>query len=735
MASISKPLRDAAGREHGTFVVSELPGGPRLAGGDPVALIEGQRYRYELLGLNGTAQIEPAELFEPDDETGRQGRILPGQSVGTLVVAIHCADTAELSASIEVVPIKLAQADEYRTMLADITTHAAEAVLQGFAPTALKAAAGTGTTDLLYQRFAILESQLRSDEFAAAIGRIISDPHVEWLSFKESRNPGSAYPAGSAFGKALAAPGPRRPWLASRGRPVLATMPTMIERTKHETTVDTAPNRFVKYVLENWRAVAQQLQDGLALDDSSPRPGPVRRGLRAANQVLQILDEILSRPLFRQVGRLDRFAASSQVLLKRAGYRELLHMFVLVEAGFELPWSSDAEDVYSPNLRNVATLYELWSYLTLVDVVGRLCGRQQTAQAFTASANGLSLRLAAGAAAALRWQTVRRGRRLEVRLMFNRQFAGDESWTAPMRPDCSILIRPLGSTPGDAGESLDVWVHFDAKYRVSGAQPMDFSTEDDELLSRGTARRDDLLKMHAYRDAIRRTAGAYILYPGDVPVDKRQFAETLPGLGAFPLRPGADETYGVEAISVFLAEVLDHVAEQASQHERDRYWRSRVYTSPVQEHPILAPVPFLDRPPADTDVLMGYLRGSRHRAWMERTRSYNVRADDRTGSLRLGSRELSARFVLLYEQIDDSPRVVGLFRAGEWRAVDRRELIGSGYPDPHGQLYLVTTLEPVAESPTWLADITIDSLKPAGIVRGAPFTATWLDLMASVRRS
>ena len=30
----------------------------------------------------------------------------------------------------------------------------------------------------------------------------------------------------------------------------------------------------------------------------------------------------------------------------------------------------------------------------------------------------------------------------------------------------------------------------------------------------GNYKRADLLKMHAYRDAIRRSAGAYVLYPG-----------------------------------------------------------------------------------------------------------------------------------------------------------------------------------------------------------------------------
>ena len=46
--------------------------------------------------------------------------------------------------------------------------------------------------------------------------------------------------------------------------------------------------------------------------------------------------------------------------------------------------------------------------------------------------------------------------------------------------------------------------------------------------------------MHAYRDAIRRSAGAYVIYPGDE--ERTPFMEhheVLPGLGAFPLRPGA----------------------------------------------------------------------------------------------------------------------------------------------------------------------------------------------------
>ena len=53
-----------------------------------------------------------------------------------------------------------------------------------------------------------------------------------------------------------------------------------------------------------------------------------------------------------------------------------------------------------------------------------------------------------------------------------------------------------------------------------------------ERLSR--SRREDLLKMHAYRDAIRRTAGAYVLFPGNESVSPyREFQRS--SLASAPL--------------------------------------------------------------------------------------------------------------------------------------------------------------------------------------------------------
>ena len=70
--------------------------------------------------------------------------------------------------------------------------------------------------------------------------------------------------------------------------------------------------------------------------------------------------------------------------------------------------------------------------------------------------------------------------------------------------------------------------------------------------------KDDVSKMHAYRDAIRKSAGAYVLFPGTYEDKFEEFDEILPGVGAFPLRPAAAETEGDQRVlTKFLSSVID----------------------------------------------------------------------------------------------------------------------------------------------------------------------------------
>ncbi|WP_249044942.1 DUF2357 domain-containing protein, partial [Pseudonocardia autotrophica] len=625
------------------IVITALPRGRALvARSGRLALRESATYRYRVDGVPGDVRLEPGELVEPDDGSGRTGRIRPGQSVGRLRFALRAGATT-LHGDVHVVPATFAQPEQYRQMLDDIAEHAAEAVLQGFAPTTQDFSSGDASAELLYQRFAVLQSRLASDDFAAASGRVVHQPHHGWEVEVEHRPAGSGFPRGSAAGRAITAPGARRSWPAGQ-RAGIPSIPSRMPVQRHESTVDTLPNRFVKYALEHWRGIADQLLDvlGVATDLD---PGPVRRGRDAARDVIEQLDELLSNPVFREVGPLAALPTSNQVLLRRYGYRDIFRTFALVETGVALSFEdAGLDDLFSASQRNIATLYEFWCFLALADAVGRVCGASKTAHAFTAVGDGLALTLRSGQASAISWTLDRGGRRLAVELYFNRHFSvvhgshsADGSWTRAMRPDCSLRVRPLTAVPGDA--ELDVWVHFDAKYRVdrlveqlSVAEETveaQAAAEEERAETVARSKREDLLKMHAYRDAIHRTAGAYVLYPGDVPVQVSRYWELLPGLGAFPLRPGPLGAFGAQELEQFVDSVIEHVSDQASDDERDRFWTASVRQRNHAAPRGLAPASFLERPPADTGVLLGYVRGDAHRGWIEDTGLYNVRAGDR----------------------------------------------------------------------------------------------------------
>ena len=78
------------------------------------------------------------------------------------------------------------------------------------------------------------------------------------------------------------------------------------------------------------------------------------------------------------------------------------------------------------------------------------------------------------------------------------------------------------------------------------------------------------------KDAIRRTSGAYVLYPGEENREMRGFHEIVPGLGAFSIRPGhwqEDSIY----LKHFLAEVKAHLMDRTSDREKLSYYQYDVH--------------------------------------------------------------------------------------------------------------------------------------------------------------
>ena len=742
-------LRNDEGHVVGELRVANLPGRHDTtysARGD-AALREAMIYRYELCSEATNVDIEPRELFDPDDSSWKQGRLRPGQAVGRLRIQVVDRNTGQTwTTDVDVLAVKLDHETEYRQMLTDISSFAAEAVLQGFAPSLLDLAPSELPAELLYLRFAMIAAYLQDPAFEATIARVTSQPHRTWVAEQEIRPIGSPFPAGSAFRRAVCASGRRVPWKG--GPATLASLPAALTRDRTEASVDNSANQFVKFALERWRSVALELFDVLSLTSQKVESGPLRRGQQVAAEVGAQLDEYLAHPLFREVSSLRRMPTSDQVLLKRAGYREVFRTFAMTESGPTVRIDrGDVTDVFAASQRNIATLYEFWCFLAVVNSLGRVCGEDRTARAFTVADDGTSMIMRSGRTSKLSWSIKRGGRPLLVEVFFNRTFDRRDdrrgSWSEAMRPDCSVRIRPEGSTPSRvSAQELEVWLHFDAKYRVDNLlAQLTPARDSDELpgesTTAGGAKRDDLLKMHAYRDAISRTAGAYVLYPGSEIKDIKRhpgFKEVLPGLGAFPLRPCSDGlSSSSEALDQFLSDALTHVASQVTRDERHRFWTATVNRPGEPTLTSSLTTDFLGEPPADTDVLLGFVRNVEHRRWIERVRQYNIRAGDRAGAVEIGGRELGAKLLLLYENRNGALHVARAAKVALWRPATAGDLLATGYPNPRGDIYFVADLEFVEHLPTWADSIDLEVLT-ANVRSGTPIVVTWWDVIRAASR-
>jgi len=739
MSAASAPIRDAAGAVIGTFAVSNLPGrSDRLELVDEQIVLQEEGtyvFRTEGIRLLGDLKIQPSdELFSFDDASRSRGRLLPRQHVGRIRVSVRSAEV-EGVVVLSVRPKKLDEETEYRQMLDDIADIAAEAILQGFAPASLALVHNSATRpELLYQQFAFLHARL-SGAGEHDLALVLNRPHRAWVDQEEHRLPGAPVRGGARQIRALTRSGARVPTPANAA---LRSLPLRLAITRSEETLDTEPNRFIAFALERWRELACRVRDNFS--DQLRRSGPVARGIDAADEVIAILDRALSAPMFREVGRLASFPIANQVLQKRAGYRELLRTFVLTETGAQLALDWDIQDAFAASQRNIATLYEYWAFLQLAKSVGQVCGEDLSPHVLEPAKDGLSLAFSRGKASRLRWTTSARGRSMVVELYFNRDFLAsrvlDASWTRAMRPDCSLRIRPDGFSTDVSADDLSVWLHFDAKYRVEYAEQFAKPPADDgdraveaEAIERlARSKREDLLKMHAYRDAIRRSAGAYVLYPGEQHHEPFvEHHEILPGVGAFVLRPTSGDSAGTDVLERFLADVLDHVADRSTHHERSRYWGAVIHRvpPPTGGNPDRR-LPVLARPPSDTQVLCGFVRTVGHRQWVEHHGIYNVRAGDRPGAVGADAALLQATDVVLYGR-DIRPTLWG--RAGAWFVQSQDEMAALAYPDPGGRVYLCCPIERREDEPEWLGLLQLDSERWSGQPIGTPFVTTWQDLL------
>lgn len=695
----------------------------RERGEESVQLMEGARYEYEFEGAGfrlDAADGEPGRLIEASRLQGRghTGFVSTGLSTGRLGLVVR-DEAGELlgSAAVEVRSRKLGYRDDYRMMLEDITERCIDLLMDLRASTSLRAAPNPGhSPKTISQRFAFLKALLGSPQFKNALHRVTSHPHQRWEPEETTIETRRGFRPNARSLRELAR-SPRRTPLPST-HPLAATIASLPERIslyRNVQTEDTPENRFIKFALQSFSGFLALMRQ--RLDQCNTSDVRLRTELDALSSELDIT---LNADVFRGVSPPDMLPLGSPVLQRKEGYREIYQAWLRFDMAARLVWNG-GDDVYQAGQRDIATLYEYWVFFKLLDIVTSVFKLERPAadQLMRPTADGFGLMLKSGEQLGFEGVTFAGARPLRARFSYNRSFVRSAvrttagSWTERMRPDYTISLWPADFLEQDAeAQELMVHVHFDAKYRIDSIEQL-FGLDDGKMDVSGVLadladekreqrlgryKRADLLKMHAYRDAIRRTQGAYVLYPGDLSQRWQGFHEILPGLGAFPLKPGGGDT----TLTQFISDVVMHACNRATTRERQSYHLYNTQEAPAFYevlHKLPEKVAGMRRAPplAETHVLIGWYKDSAHLDWVLNSKLYNFRMDAERGSLRLKPEVSGAAYLLLHSHRGaTSPILLSLSTAGP-RVLSRETLRSKGYPgaeDSERRFYLVYDVTP-----------------------------------------
>jgi predicted component of viral defense system (DUF524 family) len=676
------PMRDAASEDSAPLVyVDEVEA--REHGATTVQLRESERYEYELRVEDGADLRLRCSLSSRRRSLGASGMPDAGlietrSYCGTLLLelvegAVDYGKAPVASALLDVRSVKLDYRTEYRGMLRRLSEEMVDLVADARSSAATQfRSTFEERTDAgwLQIQLELLREVLDSADFAASLQRILNFPHERLSAVSDFVSTDRPIRWTQTAVRQLVTGNPRRAVPQSHPLRIQHGLVSISERVmvqRKSRDLDTPENRFVRYALEEFRTFLAHAQGVFESCEGWAASASLARRLAA------LVEDSLGRGLFREVGEMRFAPLGSPVLQRKAGYREVLRWWLRFRTAAELSWEG-GEDLFRAGQRDVATLYEYWLFFELLSWFCKTC-RGGNRPAIEELVDGLevgfpNLRLRKKyELGPFEGDFAGQSRKLKARFAYNRRFDVTAerhqggSWTRRLHPDYTLTFWPSHLSEEDAErQELLVHIHFDAKYRVEDIESLFGTTgttdEDDE--SEGNYKRQDLLKMHAYRDAIKRSQGAYVLYPGSTnsPQMLKGFHEILPGLGAFGVAPDENgAAQGLESLEKFLEEVLAHLGNRTTAQERVSYHIAESYMAreePVQygalsllETDVYAEN-YRALPPAEHMVLTAWFNNDAQRILAQAEDGFTyVRLGRRSGSLHVHPNLAQSRHILL----------------------------------------------------------------------------------------
>jgi predicted component of viral defense system (DUF524 family) len=710
---------------------------------------EGVYYAYALFDQIGKNRIKSLwkidvegslkGIFKPFSKFDTsEGIFAPNTFVGTLSIPL-VNDGNQSQFSVEVHSSKIDYKDrnlqnklgefrsEYQIMLEEIAEHSIELVLQYNVP--IQQSFESGLEQLkdekeLYQRFLFVRSLFRNQEFEESVQKIISNPATRWVTELEEKDVRSIRRFSAKNIRELASRPNRMPF------PGVITglddIPLKISSTRKVESLDTPENRFIKHILESFLQFCETIDSRLEIAN-------MLRELKEVKDITQRIDNLLNQPFFKEINRPTSLKINSPILQRRSGYRELLRSWLRFHLTAQLSWKfdKDEDNIFAGGKKDIASLYEYWVFFvlfnTLTDKYGKLTNKDANHRIeglIVPDPFGLGLMLQEGKTRAFEFTYKDAKRPLNICFYYNRSFVGGRiyekkvagSYSKAFRPDYTLSIWPDGMSQDKAEETESiVHIHFDAKYKVEYSfvkeeKPQDNENEEEYASAIVTARDKeekegkfknvDLYKMHAYKDAIRRSGGAYILYPGNAdPETKYQgFHEIIPGVGAFALRPNNEKNSSAN-ISKFIDQVIENLEDVLSQRERMARSAEKVYSDKPAKVKSDSKLDSLIRQLGtaeiidETYVLIGYCKDEKHKKWIsgdKKKMRYNIRFGN---GYEVDGKMAAARYLILYSGKDFLHHEIYKIKPDSAKIYSKDDLKKNDYQDAHHSLYFVYELD------------------------------------------
>jgi uncharacterized protein len=279
-------------------------------------------------------------------------------------------------------------------------------------------------------------------------------------------------------------------------------MPIEGLRIKKELTYDTIENRYVKWMIGRLIHKLNDLLESILnmhkRHNEDPDPDLVDRIKKMINQ----LQARLKNSFWINIGSLDR-SVMSLMLQMAPGYRDAFQIYLTVSKGLALEGN-----IYQMSVKDVATLYEYWTFLKLGQILGRKY-KLVSQDIVQVNREGLYVNLKVNKMAKRVYSHPITNEKIE--LTYQKYEGGLPTIT--QKPDTMLSIKKKG-------RDYDFNYIFDAKYRI------DYAQNDSYYKTRYKTpgpMEDDINTMHRYRDSIvasvvdgpyeRTSFGAYVLFP------------------------------------------------------------------------------------------------------------------------------------------------------------------------------------------------------------------------------